>query len=219
MSETTIIGLSTRTAVVMTFFTAAFTAVMAFTYQATQHEIEASANEEKMKLIGEVLPGDTYDNTLLDDFVQLGPTRELGLDRGGKVYRARKAGAPAALLLEATAPDGYSGNIELIIAIKSDGSVSGVRVVAHRETPGLGDYIDPKKDKDKKSPWISQFTGLAPATLPLDQWKVKKDGGQIVSHTGATISARAVTNAVARAARYATTNHDRLFAVASGAPL
>ena len=219
MSDTTILGLSTRTALVMTVFTAAFTAVMAFTFEATRHEIEASANDEKMKLITEVLPAAHYDNALLDDFVTLGPTRELGLDHGGKVYRARKAGAPAALLLEATAPDGYSGNVDLIVAVHADGSVTGVRVVAHRETPGLGDYIDPKKDKDKKSPWISQFAELNPATLPLDQWKVKKDGGQILSHTGATISARAVTNAVARAVGYASTNRDRLFAAASGSTL
>lgn len=219
MSEPTILGLSSRTAGVMMAFTAAFTALMAFTYEATREQIATSANDEKMKLVTEVLATDAYDNTLLDDYVQLGPTQELGLDHGGRIYRARKAGAPAGLLLEATAPDGYSGNIDLIIAIRPDGSVNGVRVVSHRETPGLGDYIDPKKDKDKKSPWIGQFAGLSPAALPLDSWKVKKDGGQINSHAGATISARAVTNAVARAARYAAANRDRLFGAATGAPL
>jgi electron transport complex protein RnfG len=129
----------------MVAFTVVFTAVMAFTYDATREQIQASATEEKMKLISEVLPGATYDNALLDDYVKLGPTRELGLDEGGRVYRARKAGQPAALLLEATAPDGYSGRIDLIVAINADGSVSGVRAVSHRETPGLGDYIDPRK--------------------------------------------------------------------------
>jgi electron transport complex protein RnfG len=89
--------------------------------------------------------------------------------------------------------------------------------VAHRETPGLGDYIDPKKDKNKKSPWITQFGELKAADIP--GCKVKKDGGQITYHTGATISARAVTNAVARAARYATEHQDRLFAAKSGGPL
>ena len=194
-----------------------FTAVMAFTYDATRAQIQASATEEKMKLISVVLPGATYDNALLDDYVQLGPTRELGLDEGGRVYRARKAGQPAALLLEATAPDGYSGRIDLIVAVNADGSVSGVRAVSHRETPGLGDYIDPKKDKNKKSPWITQFADLKAADLAA--CKVKKDGGQITYHTGATISARAVTNAVARAARFAAANQNRLFAAASGGPL
>lgn len=217
MSEPTALGLSARTGGVMVAFTIVFTALMAFTYGATKDQIDASAAEEKMKLISEVLPPASYDNVLLDDYAALGPTRELGLDNGGRVYRARKAGQPAALILEATAPDGYSGRIDLIVAVRADGSVSGVRAVTQRETPGLGDYIDPKKDKDKKSPWITQFTGLEAARLP--QCKVKKDGGDIAYHTGATISARAVTNAVARAARYAADNQNRLFAAPSGSSL
>lgn len=214
MSETTALGLSARTGAVMVGFTVIFTAVMAYTYEATKTQIAASASEEKMKLLTEVLPASAYDNALLDDYVQLGPTGELGLDDGGRIYRARKAGQPVALLIESVAPDGYSGRIELIVAVRADGSLSGVRAVAHRETPGLGDYIDPKKDKNKKSPWITQFGELKAADIP--GCKVKKDGGQITYHTGATISARAVTNAVARAARYAAANHNRLFAAPSG---
>ena len=217
MSEPNALGLSARTGGVMVAFTIVFTALMAFTYGATKDQIDASAAEEKMKLISEVLPPASYDNLLLDDYAALGPTRELGLDNGGRVYRARQAGQPAALILETTAPDGYSGRIDLIVAVRADGSVSGVRAVTQRETPGLGDYIDPKKDKDKKAPWITQFTGLEAARLP--QCKVKKDGGDIAYHTGATISARAVTNAVARAARYAADNQNRLFAAPSGSTL
>ena len=217
MSEPTALGLSARTGGVMVAFTIVFTALMAFTYGATKDQIDASAAEEKMKLISEVLPPASYDNLLLDDYAALGPTRELGLDNGGRVYRARQAGQPAALILETTAPDGYSGRIDLIVAVRADGSVSGVRAVSHRETPGLGDYIDPKKDKNKKSPWITQFADLKAADIPA--CKVKKDGGQITYHTGATISARAVTNAVARAARYAADNQNRLFAAPSGSTL
>ena len=214
MSEPTALGLSARTGSVMVVFTIVFTALMAFTYGATKNQIEASATEEKMKLISEVLPPASYDNLLLDDYVELGPTPELGLAEGGRVYRARRAGQPAALLLETTAPDGYSGRVDLIVAVRADGGVSGVRAVTHRETPGLGDYIDPKKDKDKKAPWILQFTGFDAGRLPM--LKVRKDGGEIAYHTGATISARAVTNAVARAARYAADNQNRLFAAPSG---
>ena len=217
MSEPTALGRSARTGSVMVAFTVVFTALMAFTYSATKPQIDASAAEEKMKLISEVLPPASYDNLLLDDYAALGPTRELGLDNGGRVYRARQAGQPAALILETTAPDGYSGRIDLIVAVRADGSVSGVRAVTQRETPGLGDYIDPKKDKDKKAPWITQFTGLEAARLP--QCKVKKDGGDFAYHTGATISARAVTNAVARAARYAADNQNRLFAAPNGSTL
>jgi electron transport complex protein RnfG len=215
MSETTALRLSARTGTIMVAFTVVFTALMAFTYGATKVQIDAAAADEKMKLISEVLPASSFDNVLLDDFVALGPTPALGLDEGGRIYRARKAGAPAGLLLETVAPDGYSGRINLIVAVRADGSVSGVRAVTHRETPGLGDYIDPKKDKNKASPWIAQFADIKAADLP--GCKVKKDGGQIAYHTGATISARAVTNAVARAARFAADNKDRLFAAQNGA--
>lgn len=215
MSETTALRLSARTGTIMVAFTVVFTALMAFTYGATKVQIDAAAADEKMKLISEVLPASSFDNVLLDDFVALGPTPALGLDEGGRIYRARKAGAPAGLLLETVAPDGYSGRIDLIVAVRADGSVSGVRAVTHRETPGLGDYIDPKKDKNKASPWIAQFADIKVADLP--GCKVKKDGGQIAYHTGATISARAVTNAVARAARFAADNQDRLFAAQNGA--
>lgn len=214
MSETTALRLSARTATIMVAFTVVFTALMAFTHDATDSQIKASAAEERMKLLTEVLPASDYDNPLLDDVLLLGPTPALNLDESGHVYRARKEGKPVALLLEAIAPDGYGGRIDLLIAVRADGSLSGVRVVGHHETPGLGDYIDPKKDKNKTTPWIAQFATVAAADAP--NARVRKDGGQIAYHTGATISARAVTNAVARAARFATENQNRLFSAPSG---
>ena len=206
---------SIRTAVIMVLFTVAFTAMMAYVYTLTREAIDASAQEEKMKLINEVLPAEAYDNALLDDYVQIGPTPDLGLDSGGRIYRARKAGAPAALVLEAAAPDGYSGHIDLIVAVGAEGRISGVRVVTHKETPGLGDYIDPRKDKDKARPWITRFDHLSFGDVSRAEWKVKKDGGRFDYHTGATISARAVTNAVGRVLAYAGAEHERLYTAAS----
>ncbi|HEX5127221.1 MAG TPA: electron transport complex subunit RsxG [Rhodocyclaceae bacterium] len=211
MKQPTALGLSFSTAAMMVIFTLAFTAMMAGIYMTTKPDIDKSAEEEKLRLINDVLPPDSYDNKLLQDTLKLGPTPELGLDAGGTVYRARKNGQPAAIVMEAVAPDGYSGRIDLIIAIKVDGTVSGVRVTQHRETPGLGDYIDPKKDKNKSHPWITQFDGRSLATLPLERWKVKKDGGDFDYMTGATISPRAVVNAVAKAVNYANVNENKLF--------
>lgn len=220
MSEPTLpspsaFGLSLRTALTMVAFTVVFTGLMAGTYQATHETIAASVQKEKLRLINEILPPDTYDNALLDDVARLPAAPELGLPQGAEIWRARKAGQPVALVMEAVAPDGYAGSIRMVIAILQDGRLGGVRVVEYRETPGLGDYIDPKKDKDKSTPWISQFSGLDPARIPLEQWKVAKDGGQITYRTGATISARAVTNAIARAASFAIANRERLFAQGS----
>jgi len=208
----TLLGLSTSNAVMMTIFTLAFTALMAGTYLATKTTIAASAETEKLRLINEVLDPASYDNALLQDSLKLGPTPELGLDNGGEIWRARKAGQPVAVVMEVVAPDGYAGKISLVLAIGADGTVGGVRVTEYRETPGLGDYIDPKKDKNKAAPWIEQFRGKSPATLPLEKWKVQKDGGDITYRTGATISPRAVTNAVARAVKYAQDKRATLFA-------
>ncbi|AYH44355.1 RnfABCDGE type electron transport complex subunit G [Azoarcus sp. DN11] len=210
---------SLRTAGILVMFTVVFTALMSATFEVTRPTIEASAQEGKMRLINEVLPRVSYDNALLDDFVTLGPTPELGLDEGGRIYRARKAGEPAALVLEVIAPDGYAGRIQMAVAVGADGRVNGVRVTGHRETPGLGDYIDPRKDRNKSQPWIGQFAGVSFADIGLDKWKVGRDGGVFASRTGATISARAVTNAAARAADYAIRHRDALFAAHAGGRL
>jgi electron transport complex protein RnfG len=159
-----------------------------------------------MKLIGDVLPTDRYDNDLLKDSLPLPPTAELGLTEATTVYRARKAGQPAALVIEAIAPDGYSGKIRLVLAVNADGSVSGVRVIAHKETPGLGDYIEPKKDRKRAKPWIMQFA-----------WKVKKDGGEFDANAGATVTPRAVVKAIKGALSWVAAHRDAMYAPATGA--
>lgn len=210
---------SLRTAGILVVFTLAFTAVMSATYNATRPAIEASAQQEKMRLINAVLAPGSYDNVLLDDFVDVGPTPQLGLDTGGRIYRARRAGAPAALVLEAVAPDGYAGRIQLVIAVSAEGRLAGVRATAHRETPGLGDYIDPAKDRNKAHPWIGQFAGVSLDDVAPAQWKVRRDGGHFAYRIGATISARAITHATGRALDYAVANREALFTAQSGSRL
>lgn len=208
---------SLRTASIMVLFTVVFTAVMSGTYTMTRPAIEASAQQEKMRLINEVLPPGSYDNALLEDFVTLGPTRELGLDAGGRIYRARRGAEPAALVLEAVAPDGYAGRIQLVVAVSAEGRLTGVRATGHKETPGLGDYIDPKKDRNKTQPWIAQFSGVSFAEVSPERWKLKRDSGAFAHRVGATISARAVTQAAGRALEYAVAHRDALFNAPTGA--
>lgn len=203
MPQPSILRISTRTAAILLFFTLAFTALMAGTYSLTEPLVAASARAEKLRLISEVLPTTAYDNVLLDDTITLPPVRRLGLDDATTLYRARKGGQPVALVFEAAAPDGYSGRINLILAVSAEGRLLAQRVTLHKETPGLGDYIDPKKDRNKANPWITQFNDLGVDQLQAGHWKVKKDGGQIDQRAGATISARAVTNASARAMQWA----------------
>jgi electron transport complex protein RnfG len=211
MKET--LRISTSSAVVLVLFTLVFTGLMAATYFTTQPTIEQSARAEKMKLIGAVLPHEAYDNDLLADSIVLPPIDGLGLDQISTLYRARKGDQPVALVLEAAAPDGYSGRIGLLLAVGMDGRLLAQRVTQHKETPGLGDYIDPKKDKNKMKPWIGQFDHKGFDDVSAEQWKVKKDGGVFDAHTGATISARAVINASGRALAWAGARRDALFAL------
>ncbi|MBM3391217.1 MAG: electron transport complex subunit RsxG [Betaproteobacteria bacterium] len=216
MNEPTAARASLRNAVILTVFALVFTTLMATTYRATLPSILASAEAEKLKLVGEVLPAARYDNALLSDWVDVAVRAELGLaaqDDPVRLYRARHGGAPAALVFEAVAPDGYGGRIRLILAVGADNRLIGVRVVSHKETPGLGDYIDPKKDRNKASPWIRQFDATGFAEVAAADWKVKKDGGRFDARAGATISARAVTGAVRRALQFAVDHRDRLYAL------
>lgn len=205
--------ISVRTAGIMLAFTLVFTAMMAGTYRATAPLVAASALAEKLRLIGEVLPAGRYDNDLMADAITLPPQKALGLDGDTRLWRARKDGAPSALVLEAAAPDGYSGRIGLILAVAADGKLLAVRVTTHKETPGLGDYIDPKKDRNKARPWITQFSNLGFDDVPRNKWRVRKDGGRFDQMSGATISARAVTNASGRALAWTVENMDRLLSL------
>ena len=205
-------GMAVRPAATLFVFVIIFTGLLSAAYLWTKPAIEASATEEKMKLVNEVLPSSEYDNALLEDVITLPATKELGLDDPSTVYRARKAGQPSALVFEAVAPDGYAGKIKLVLAVRNDGQVAGVRVTQHKETPGLGDYVEPKKDKNKARPWITQFSGMSLAQVTDKDWKVKKDGGRIDYYAGATVTPRAVSKAVLKAVKWAEANRDQLFA-------
>ena len=204
--------MATRTAIILFLFTIGFTAVLAGIYVLTKPAIDASAMVKKMHSISEVLPAGSYDNDLLKDTLEWPATPALGLDDTSTVYRGRKGGQPAALVLETVATDGYSGKIRMLIGVQADGTLTGVRVTEHKETPGLGDYIDPKKDKNKEHPWVEQFDGKSLVNLSERDWKVKKDGGRFDSVAGATISPRAVIKAVHKTLNYVAEHRVELYA-------
>ena len=212
VTEPTAAKMAVRTAIILVLFVVVFTGLLSSVYFWTLPTIKAAASEEKMKLIDDVLPRSSYDNVLLEDTVEIAAEPALGLDEKSTAYRARKDGKPLALVLEAVAPDGYAGKIRLLIAVGTDGTLFGVRVTQHKETPGLGDYIEPKKDKNKARPWITQFDGLKPEAIDARDWKVKKDGGRFDSVAGATVTPRAIIKAVGKAAAYVAENRERLFA-------
>ena len=196
-----------RTALNLLFFTLIGTAILAFTFKLTFERIAQSEEAAKLKLINQVASPSMYDNDLVKDTITLPASTQLGTEQDTTAYRGRLKGQPSIVVLEAIAPDGYSGKIGMIVAISFDGSITGVRVVLHKETPGLGDYIDIAKNK-----WISLFAGASHQRYREDDWKVKKDGGQIDYMVGATITPRAVAKAVHKALHYFEENRTSLFA-------
>ncbi len=178
-------------------FTVLGTAMLAITYNQTHDRIAASVLAEKLKLVSQLVPPDTLDNDIMHDTLEIAADPLLGTEGQTLAYRARKNGQAVAVVLEAVAPDGYSGKINLIVAVRTDGSVGGVRVVAHKETPGLGDYIDIAKGN-----WIKGFDGKTLVAGHDADWKVKKDGGQFDYMAGATITPRAVVKAVRKTLEY-----------------
>ena len=186
-----------RTGTILLVFALVATAMLAFTHARTEPTITRSQQAEKLALINQVLPTALYDNDLLASQQNVAPDELLGTRLPSAMWIARRGGAVSAVVLEAVAPDGYGGDIALVIGIGVDGTVTGVRVTTHRETPGLGDYI-----VRSKSPWIEQFVGKSLTDPEAKYWKVAKDGGRFDARAGATITPRAVVKAVRNALDY-----------------
>lgn len=201
---------ATRAALVLLAFTIFGTAVLAYTFDITRAAIGRNEEKARLRLLSEVLLPGSYDNNPLHDALWLPPEQLLGTTQPSQAWRARRKGMPIAIVLEAIAPDGYSGNIHLLAGIDVHGRILGVRVVSHKETPGLGDYIE-----IAKSAWIRIFDGKTLDDPESDGWEVKKDGGQFDYMTGATITPRAVVKAVHRALQYESEHRSALYAAAS----
>ena len=195
------------TAAILLLFALVGTAMVAYTFDNTREKIAANERAMLLRKLDRLIPPGSHDNALLQDTLQVQNRTLLGTDEPVTVYRARLQGKPVALVIAAVAPDGYSGTIRLLVGINVDGSLSGVRVVSHRETPGLGDAIE-----EERSDWILGFTGKSLQDPPLQKWAVKKDGGAFDQLTGATITPRAVVKAVRQALLYYRDRKDALFA-------
>jgi electron transport complex protein RnfG len=180
----------------LTLFAAASTGMTAAINQLTKSTIAEQAVMQQKALFSQVLPADSYNNALQNS-CYLVDAPELGKGTH-KVYIARKNDTPVGAILEATAPDGYSGVIQLLVGADFNGTVLGTRVTEHHETPGLGDKIELRI-----SDWITRFAGKKIEGANDTHWAVKKDGGDFDQFTGATITPRAVVNAVKRAGLYA----------------
>ena len=179
--------------------------LLALINSTTAEQIATNEREALLKTLHDILDKSTYNNALESDTLNIN-AGELDEDEPSIVYRARKNGAPIALVMTVTAPDGYSGKIKMLVAVDINGNISGVRVVKHKETPGLGDKIDINRDD-----WVLDFNGKSLNNPNASAWKVKKDGGDFDSFSGATITPRAVVKAVAKSLRFYQNDQTELF--------
>lgn len=184
--------------ITLALFAAGSTGLTAAINQMTKTTIAEQASLQQKALFDQVLPAERYNNALAQS-CYLVTAPELGKGEH-RVYIAKQDDKPVAAVLEATAPDGYSGAIQLLVGADFNGTVLGTRVTEHHETPGLGDKIELRL-----SDWITHFAGKKISGADDAHWAVKKDGGDFDQFTGATITPRAVVNAVKRAGLYAQT--------------
>jgi len=192
-------------AAVLLLFSAIGALLLSGTHQATAPTIEIAERAIKNRLLAQTLPPGSFDNDLSRAIYPLPSDPLLGLKRPASRYLATRDGQVSGVILEATAPDGYAGEIRLLIGILPDGRIGGVRVTAHHETPGLGDYIE-----IARSPWIHQFDGTSLGHPDRAHWKVRKDGGSFDYVTGATVTPRAIIKAVQGALTYFAAHHAEL---------
>ena len=171
--------------------------LIALTQVVTKDRIAEQVKQARSKALLEIVPIGQFDNDLLDNAFWLEAEGQLGLKEASEAFVALSEGRPRYFILPLIAPDGYTGPIRLIMSIDLAGTIIGLRVIEHKETPGLGDKID-----IKKSDWVRLFEGRSLENTDESAWAVKKDGGDFDQMTGATITPRAIVNAVYKGLRY-----------------
>lgn len=194
-------------ALLLGIFALGCTLFIALTYLSTDEEIEQRIREARLRALLEIVPANQHDNDMLKDSMEFFD-ESLGHRGPGRLFLARKDNSLRTLIYPATARDGYSGDINYIIGINlEDAGIAGVRVLSHRETPGLGDKVDLRK-----SGWILGFDGKSLENPAPEKWTVTKDGGSFDSFTGATITPRALTKSIASVLKYHQQNSQKLLA-------
>jgi len=194
-------------AALLTFFAVLGGGLVAFSFQITHKQIIANERAALLRTLNVLIPRDQYDNDLFTDIRQIQNEAVLGTVEPITIYRARKNGQPVAAILTQVAPDAYNGRIRLLVGINYEGSLVGVRVLSHQETPGLGDNIEMRR-----SNWILSFNGHSLKNPDEAGWKVKRDGGIFDQFTGATITPRAVVKAVHKSLQFYQQYRDEVFA-------
>ena len=186
------------------------TALVAATYQLTAARIVENGKTLLEQSLQPALSGITYDGGISDSRLVIVPPHDLPGSDAAVIYRVYAGGSPVAALIAVTARDGFSGPIRVLIGIDFDGVVTGIRILQHRETPGLGDKID-----STRSDWVHQFEGRSLLDPVTTGWAIEHDGGDFDQLTGASVTPRAVINAIRDTLIYFDIHRDEIFAAAA----
>ncbi|MBV1914554.1 MAG: electron transport complex subunit RsxG [Pseudomonadales bacterium] len=186
-----------RNGLLLGLFAIVTTGLVVLTFTVSEDRILEQQRRVKEKALFQLIPEQAMDNVLLEDTLPISARTLLADGTTDLAYIARKDGEVVGVILPVVSTEGYSGKIGLIVGINADGSLAGVRILSHRETPGLGDKVDLNK-----SDWLLGFDGKSLQQPALENWKVKKDGGEFDQLTGATITPRAIVKAIKKALVY-----------------
>jgi electron transport complex protein RnfG len=202
MSDQSII----KTGLTLAVMAAICTALVALTFQATRERIAANEKALLEQSLQPALAGTFYDSGVSESRLVLPPPHGLPGNDPAVIYRVFAAGKPVAALFAVTARDGFSGPIRILVGIGVDGTVTGVRILQHRETPGLGDKIE-----SARSDWVFQFDGRSMGNPVATGWAIGIDGGEFDQLTGASVTPRAIIKAIRDTLNYFESHQDAIF--------
>lgn len=184
------------------------TLLVAATYRVTAERIAANEQAWLERSLEPALSGVFFDGSVTEYKLELDPPHDLPGNDTAIIYRVFSENEPVAALFAVTARDGYSGPIRILVGIEVDGTISGVRIVEHRETPGLGDRIH-----QSRSDWVYQFDGRSLLDPVEERWLLEVDGGDFDQITGASVTPRAIIKAIRETLLYFDANRDELFTI------
>jgi electron transport complex protein RnfG len=183
------------------------TSLVALTWQLTADRIEANKKDWLERSLQPALAGLFFDGSVTESMITIPLPHGLPGSEAVIIYRVYANEEPVAALFVVSARDGYAGPIRLLIGIAMDGTVTGVRVLEHRETPGLGDRIE-----TTKSDWVLQFDGHSLRNPEAGKWAIKGDGGQFDQLTGASVTPRSIIKAIKETLTWFDANRTSVFA-------
>ncbi len=186
------------------------TTLVALTYQVTRERIADNEQAWLEQSLQPALAGLFFDSGVSESKMTIPAPHDLPGSSDAVIYRVYSGDTPVAALFVVSARDGYAGAIRLLVGIDVDGAVTGIHVLAHRETPGLGDRIE-----STKSDWAMQFNGRSLGNPQASGWKIKRDGGEFDQLTGASVTPRAIIKAIRETLIYFEANSAAVFAAAA----